>query len=74
MTLPMCLKWRWCLARRSRTIPRLVRMDRAKEAYQEDEDLCRMLTEYEVQRKAIEQVAGDGDYDPDPCTADSGAD
>lgn len=43
--------------------PRMVRMDEAKAAYEADESLCTMLTEYEVQRKAIEQVAGDPDYD-----------
>lgn len=45
--------------------PHLVRMEQAKQAYEADAELSRMLTEYDVQRKAIEQVAGDADYDPE---------
>ena len=36
---------------------RLVRMDAARKAYEEDPTLKTLMTEYDVQQKAIQQVA-----------------
>jgi cell fate (sporulation/competence/biofilm development) regulator YlbF (YheA/YmcA/DUF963 family) len=40
--------------------PRMVRMDQARAAYERDEELSGLLAEYEVQQKAMENVAADG--------------
>ena len=44
--------------------PRLVRMDAARKAYEEDATLKVLMTEYDVQQKAIQQVAASEDFDP----------
>ena len=43
---------------------RLVRMDAARKAYDEDPTLKQLMTEYDVQQKAIQQVASAEDFDP----------
>ena len=43
---------------------RLVRMDAARKAYEEDPTLKTLMTEYDVQQKAIQQVASAEDFDP----------
>ncbi len=45
--------------------PRMVRMDKAKEAMDADPGISGLMTEYEVQQKALENVAADPEYDPD---------
>lgn len=44
---------------------RMVRMDEARQAYEQDPELNTLLAEYEVQQKAIENVASGGDSNPD---------
>ena len=44
--------------------PRLIRMDAARKAYEEDATLKVLMTEYDVQQKAIQQVASSEDFDP----------
>ena len=43
---------------------RLVRMQKAREAFEGNEQLSTLMTEYEVQQKAMENVAGGGEFDP----------
>ena len=43
---------------------RLVRMDAARKAYENDPELATLMKEYEVQQKALENVAADKDFDP----------
>ena len=43
---------------------RLVRMDAARKAYENDPELATLMKEYEVQQKALENVAADQDFDP----------
>ena len=43
---------------------RLVRMENARKAYEEDPTLKQLMTEYDVQQKAIQQVASAEDFDP----------
>ena len=43
---------------------RLIRMETARKAYEEDPILKTLMTEYEVQQKAIQQVASAEDFDP----------
>ena len=43
---------------------RLVRMENARKAYEEDPTLKTLMTEYDVQQKAIQQVASAEDFDP----------
>ena len=43
---------------------RLVRMEAARKAYEEDPTLRQLTTEYDVQQKAIQQVASAEDFDP----------
>ena len=42
---------------------RLVRMENARKAYEEDTAIKTLLTEYDVQQKAIQQVASSEDMD-----------
>ena len=42
---------------------RLVRMENARKAYEEDPTLKTLMTEYDVQQKAIQQVAAGEDFD-----------
>ena len=42
---------------------RLVRMENARKAYEEDPALKQLLTEYDVQQKAIQQVASAEEFD-----------
>ena len=42
---------------------RLVRMETARKAYEEDATLKILMTEYDVQQKAIQQVAAAEDFD-----------
>ena len=44
--------------------PRLVRMEAARKAYETDADVQTLMTEYEVQQKAMENVASGADFDP----------
>ena len=43
---------------------RLVRMQKAREEFEKNEQLSTLMTEYEVQQKAMENVAGAGEFDP----------
>lgn len=43
---------------------RLVRMQKAREEFEKDEELATLMTEYEVQQKAMENVATGEDFDP----------
>ena len=43
---------------------RLVLMDNARKAYESDVTLKTLMTEYDVQEKAIQQVASAEDFDP----------
>ncbi|MBQ9162643.1 MAG: YlbF family regulator [Clostridia bacterium] len=45
--------------------PRLVRMQKAREAFENDADMSTLMTEYEVQQKALENVATGGTFDPE---------
>lgn len=44
--------------------PRLVRMDNARRAYEQDTTASTLMMEYEVQQKAIQNVASADDFDP----------
>lgn len=44
--------------------PRLVRMEAARHAYEDNADIKTLMTEYEVQQKAMENIAGGDDFDP----------
>ena len=44
--------------------PRLVKMEECRKAYEEDPDLSRLMTEYNVQQKAIENLASAEEFDP----------
>ena len=43
--------------------PRMVRFERAKESYEKDETLQKLLKEYDVQQAAMQQMAADPDRD-----------
>ena len=43
--------------------PRLVKMEECRKAYEEDPELSRLMTEYNVQQKAIENLASSEDFD-----------
>lgn len=43
---------------------RLVRMEKARKAYEEDPTLRQLTTEYEVQQRAIQKIASAEDFDP----------
>lgn len=43
--------------------PRLVKMEECRKAYEEDPELSRLMTEYNVQQKAIENLASAEDFD-----------
>ncbi len=43
---------------------RLVRMENARKAYEEDPTLKQLTTEYDVQQRAIQKVATAEDFDP----------
>ena len=43
---------------------RLVRMENARKAYEEDPVLRQLTTEYDVQQRAIQKVASAEDFDP----------
>lgn len=43
--------------------PRLVKMEECRKAYEEDAELSRLMTEYNVQQKAIENLASAEDFD-----------
>ncbi len=44
--------------------PHLVRMDAARRAYEEDATIRTLMTEYEVQQKAMQNVASDENFEP----------
>ncbi len=44
--------------------PRLVRMDAARKAYESDAAISTLMAEYEVQQKALQNVAAGEDFDP----------
>lgn len=43
---------------------RLVRMQKAREAFENDAEMSTLMTEYDVQQKALENVATGGTFDP----------
>ncbi len=43
--------------------PRLVKMEECRKAYEEDAELSRLMTEYNVQQKAIENLASAEEFD-----------
>ena len=44
--------------------PRLVRMEQARKAYEESQELTTLMAEYEVQQKAMENVTTGENFDP----------
>ena len=44
--------------------PRMLRMDAARKAYEEDDTVTTLMAEYEVQQKALQNVASAEDFDP----------
>ena len=44
--------------------PRLVRMNEARKAYENDETLSTLMAEYNVQQTAMENVTTGGEFDP----------
>ncbi len=44
--------------------PRLVRMETARKAYEEDDSITTLMAEYEVQQKAIQNIAAGEEFDP----------
>lgn len=44
--------------------PRLVRMEAARRAYEENAEVKTLVTEYEVQQKAMENIASEANFDP----------
>lgn len=44
--------------------PRLVRMENARKAYEEDATISTLMTEYEVQQKAMQNVASSENFEP----------
>lgn len=44
--------------------PRLLRMEAARKAYEEDDTVTTLMAEYEVQQKALQNVASAEDFDP----------
>lgn len=44
--------------------PRLVRMEQARKAYEESEELTTLMAEYQVQQKAMENVTTGESFDP----------
>lgn len=44
--------------------PRLVKMEECRKAYEEDAELSRLMTEYNVQQKAMENITVGEDFDP----------
>ena len=43
--------------------PRLIKMEECRKAYEEDPELSRLMTEYNVQQKAMENVTMGEDFD-----------
>lgn len=44
---------------------RLVRMQKAREAFENDAEMSTLMTEYDVQQKALENVATGGTFNPE---------
>ena len=44
--------------------PRMVRMDEARKAYEQDETMTALMTEYEVQQKAMQNIATGESFEP----------
>ncbi len=44
--------------------PRMVRMDEARRAYEEDGSIATLMTEYDVQQKAMQNLATDENFEP----------
>ena len=44
--------------------PRLIKMEECRKAYEEDAELSRLMAEYNVQQKAMENVTMGEDFDP----------
>ena len=44
--------------------PRLVRMEAARKAYEQDDTMTTLMTEYEVQQKAMQNVASAENFEP----------
>ncbi len=44
--------------------PRLIRMDAARRAYEEDKTISTLMMEYEVQQKAMQNVASSESFEP----------
>ncbi len=45
--------------------PRMVRMDTARKAYEEDASISTLMMEYEVQQKAMQNIAADENFEPE---------
>ncbi len=45
--------------------PRLVRMDAARKAYEEDASISTLMMEYEVQQKAMQNIATGESFEPE---------
>ncbi len=45
--------------------PRMVRMDAARAAFEQDASVKTLLTEYDVQQKAMQAVASSEDFEPE---------
>lgn len=44
---------------------RVIRMERAKAEFESNEEISALMTEYEIQQKALENVAEGGTFDPE---------
>ena len=44
--------------------PRMVRMDEARKAYEQDETISTLMAEYEVQQKAMQNIATGENFEP----------
>ncbi len=44
--------------------PRMVRMDTARKAYEEDDSITTLMAEYEVQQKAMQNIATGENFEP----------
>ena len=47
---------------------RMIRMEKAKEAYEADETIFKLITEYGVQQEALTQIGDGGEIDTDVVT------
>ncbi len=47
---------------------RMIRMEKAKEAYEADETIFKLITEYGIQQEALTQIGDGGEIDTDAVT------